>query len=440
MRIAHFVLSILFFVLIAPVNAQQAILSKEAAVALALENNFGIIVAKNNVKIAANNKSILNTGFLPSLNANGGASYDINDQEATFQDGTSRTVVDAETTRYNASLNLNYTLFDGLGRWYDYKRLKETYELSELEARETIETTMLQLFTVYFEVARLSENIEVLEETFSNTKNRLQRACYNFEYGQTNKLDVLNAEVDLVNDSINLMNERQALQNAQRDLNLLLNRDLKEEFAVDTTLVFTDPLTLEEFLANGEQANVRILQAEKNIRINDYTLKSGKSVFLPTVGLTGSYGWNEGNFPATNFLASNNSTGFSAGVNVSWNLFDGGNGVTQIKNAKILLQSQETLQGQVRQEVKRDIANAKGDYGNRLEIYRLQTKNVATAANNYQRSNERYKLGQITSVALRQAQLNLLNARTSKNLAKYNAKLAELQLLQLTGQLLNTPL
>jgi len=302
---------------------------------------------------------------------------------------------------------------------------------------------MLQLFTVYFEVARLSENIAVLGEVFSNTKKRLQRAEYSFEYGQTNKLDVLNAKVDLVNDSINLMNERQAFSNTQRDLAVLLNDELTTIFKVDTTVIFTNPLVLEEFLEKGERNNVRMLQAEKNISINGYNLKAGKAVFLPTIGLTGFYGWNlNQNAPSAFFpgVNVNNRRNFGLGATLTWDLFDGGSGITQIKNAKVLLDSQETLEQQIKKEVKRDIANANGDYENRLQIYKLQGQNVNTATNNFQRSNERYKLGQISSVELRQAQLNLLNAETSKNLAKYNAKLAELQLLQLTGQLLNTAL
>jgi len=417
--------------------AQEDLLSRDEAVTKALENNFGIIIAKNNLAIAENNSDILNSGYLPTLTANAGGSYDKNNQEATFQDGNVRAIDGAESTRYNASLNLNYTLFDGLGRLYDVKRLREEYNLSKLETRETIETTIIQLFTVYFEVARLSENINVLEETFSNTKNRLQRAEYSFEFGRTNKLDVLNAEVDLVNDSINLMNERQTLRNTKRDLNLLLNRELITPFKVDTIVNFTDPLRLEEYVDIGIENNVRILQMEQNIKINDYNLKSSKSVFLPTVGLTGSYGWNEGNFPATNFLASSVSSGVSAGLNLTWSLFNGGSNITQIKNARILLENQQTLKEQTRQEVRRDIENAKDNQRNRLEILGLQEKNVVTAQNNFDRSNEQYKLGRITSVELRQAQLNLLNALTNKNFAKYDAKLAELQLLQLTGQLLN---
>ncbi|MAP53882.1 TolC family protein [Altibacter sp.] len=421
--------------------AQEApLLTKQEAVAEMLEGNFGIAVARNNVTLSDNNQGILNSGFLPSLTGNAGATYNVEDQTATFQDGTTREVIDAETTRYNASLNLNYTLFDGLGRWYDYKRLKEEYNLSELQARETIETTMLQLFTVYFEVARLTENVTVLQQTFQNTKKRLTRAGYAFEYGQVNKLEVLNAEVDIVTDSINLMNARQQLANAKRDLNVVTNSALDRRFSVDTTIVFTNPLVVETFLQSADTNNVRLLQARQNIAISNYNYKASKSIFLPSVGLTGSYGWNEGNFPATNFLANNTSTGYSAGVSLSWSLFDGGSGITSVKNAKLQIANRELEQQRLVLEVKRDIANAQGNYENRLAIYRLQEQNVVTALNNFERSNERYKLGQITSLELRQSQINLLNAQTNKNLAKYEAKLAELELLQLTGQLLNIEL
>jgi len=413
------------------------LLSRKDAVTEALENNFGITIANNNLGIAENNKSILNSGYLPSLTGNAGANYSKDDQEVTFQDGRTNIVNGAETTRYNASLNLAYTLFDGMGRWYDYKRLKEQYGLSELQVRETIETTLLQLYAVYYEVARITENVTVLEQTFQNTKDRLKRAEYGFEYGQNNKLEVLNAEVDIVTDSINLMNTLQQLENTKRDLNVVLNSNLERRFQVDTLVSFTEKLVLENFIKDADANNVRLLQAERSIKISDYNYKATKSVYLPFVGLSGSYGWNKGNFPSTSFASSSLTAGFGAGVSLSWSLFDGGRGITSVKNARIQTENEQVFKNQIISEVTRDIANAKGDYENRLSVFELQTKNVQTATNNYERSVERYKVGQITSLELRQAQINLLNAQTNKNAAKYQAKLAELQLLQLTGQLLN---
>ncbi|MDC7994319.1 TolC family protein [Altibacter sp. HG106] len=413
------------------------VLSKEEAIEETLSNNFGIEIAGNDLEIADNNQGILNSGYLPRLTGNAGANYNVEDQEVVLRDGSENNVEGAETERYNASLNLNYTLFDGLGRWYTYKRLKEEYNLTELQVRQTIETTTLQLFSVYYEVARITENVAVLKQTYNNTRDRLTRAEYSFEYGQVNKLEVLNAEVDLVTDSINLMNARQQLRNTKRDLTVVLNSDLDRNFEVDTTVSFIGELQLENFVRTADTNNVRLLQAQKNISITNYDYKASRSIFLPTIGLSGSYGWNQGNFPVTSFATSSTTTGYSAGVSLTWNLFDGGSGITNVKNLRIQQDSQELLLQQITLEVNRDIANAQGNYENLLEVFRLQEQNVTTAQNNYDRSQERYKLGQITSVELRQAQINLLNAKTNKNLAKYEAKLAELELLQLTGQLLN---
>lgn len=426
----------IMFWIYSPSSAQE-VLTKQEAITQMLDNNFGIQFAENQLDIADNNQDILNSGYLPSLTGNAGANYTKDDQDVTFRDGESNSITGAETTRYNASVNFNYVLFDGLGRFWNYKSLKEEYNLSSLQARETIELTLLQLFTVYYEVARLTENEQVLKQTYGNTQQRLKRAEYSFEYGQVNKLEVLNAEVDIVNDSINLLNTRQLLENAKRDLNVVINTDLDRNFDVDTLVDFTNQIQLENYVNSADANNVNLLQAEKNITISDYDYKASKAVFLPSIGLTGSYGWNEGNFPVTSFATSSTTTGVSGGVSLSWDLFDGGRGITTTRNAKIQYDNQQLVKEQIKKEVTRDIYNARGNYQNRLNVLDLQKKNISTAKNNFERSSEQYKLGQITSVELRQSQVNLLNAQTSSNLAKYDAKLAELELLQLTGQLLN---
>lgn len=424
-----------------------SLLSKDDAVALMLENNFGIKLVNNNVAIAENNTDLLNTGYLPSVFFLGGANFDRTNTNVDFggalnQDGTVREDVvinGAETTRYNASINMDYTLFDGLGRYYNFKQLKEQYNLTQLQARETIENTMVQLFSVYYEVARIEENLNVLETALDISRKRETRAAYQFEYGQVNKLEVLNAQVDIVTDSINVLTARQDLRNVQRDLNVVLARELEDLRRADTTVTFVSNLLLDSYVEKAPENNVSLLQAEQDILITDYQIKQAKGLFLPTIGLTGSYGWNRAINPASAFFPSttNQSNSLAVGANLRWNLFDGGASVVGLKNAKITLENQQLAKEQLQQQVYRDIANARGSYKNALAIYELQAQNVATTQANFERSEERLKLGQITSIEFRQAQLNLLNALTTKNAAKYTAKLAELQLLQLTGQLLN---
>ena len=418
-------------------NAQEITISKSEAVALALENNYGIKISNNSLKIAENNKSVLNSGYLPTLTGNAGATLNLDDTEATFSNGNVTILNGAESSRYNASLNLNYTLFDGMGRYYDYKQLKEEYNLSELQARETIENTLLQLFSVYYNVAKLTEDVSLLNQSLKISKDRLERVQYQFEYGQTNKLAVLNAEVDINNDSIILLNTQQLLANSKRDLYVVMGNNEEPSFAVDTLVSFTIQPNRAALVKNMKANNVTLQQLEKNILISDFQLKSNKSGYLPSIGLTGSYGWNKNNNNAASFLTTSTNTGLSGGINLTWSIFNGGSTRTQIRNAKINLDTQQLQQQQVELEVNRDFNNAWEDYQNKLYIFQTQQKNVQTSTDNFNRTEENFKLGQITSIEFRQAQINLINAINAKNAAKYDAKLAELQLLQLSGDLLN---
>lgn len=426
--------------LVVVTSTAQEVLTKAEAINHVLDNNYGIKIAENNVEISENNTSILNSGYLPTLSTNFGFDFSLQDRLAEVEGQDPIDQTDLETRRYNSSLDLNYTLFDGLGRRYNFKQLKLQYNLSKLEARETIETTITQMFTVYYELARRLKNVEVLKNTLSLSRERLKRVEYQFQYGQINKLDVLNAEVDVANDSISLINEQQNLFNIKRDLKVVLNEDdLDDNFKVDTTVRFLPILKLEQHISEYKANNVSIQQIEENLLISEYDKKISYSGYLPTVNLFGSYGWNRNISPESPFFPGSTQTtdGYSAGVNLTWNLFDGGQTSVRIQNAKIAYENQQLQKEQIKQSVQRDIQNAFDNYKNRRYIYNLQRKNVETNKNNFKRTQERFKLGQVTSVEFRQAQLNLLNAQTSLNLAKYDAKLAELQLLQLTGQLLN---
>jgi len=420
--------------------ALQKTISSNEAVSLALENNYGIKLANNLIEVAKNNVSILNSGYLPTLTGNAGSTFNIDNTYAEFSDSI-RPPIDlngAESSRYNASVSLNYILFDGLGRSYDYRQLKERYQLTELQARETIENTVYQLFTIYYNVAQLTENSTALNQTLAISNDRLVRAKYQYDYGQSTKLGILNAEVDINNDSINVINARQQLINFKRDLNVVLGNVFENDFEVDTSINFDVLYDKEALFESAKNRNISLLQIDKNISISGYDIKSGKSAYLPTLGLTGAYGWNKNNNNNTNPVIFNRGSGVSAGLNLSWNLFDGGTTITRVKNAKINLESQQLQKEQLHIEIERDFDNAWDDYQNKLKIYKIQESNIITSQNNFDRTEEKFKLGQVNSIEFRQAQLNLLNSELSRNKAKYEAKLAEFQLLQLSGELLNT--
>tara|TARA_B100000767_G_scaffold275735_1_gene314850 strand:- start:32414 stop:33805 length:1392 start_codon:yes stop_codon:yes gene_type:complete len=432
--------------------AQEKLLTKDDAISLVLEQNFGIIIAKNAIDVASNNKSLLNSGYLPTLSGASNANYNNGDRTTEFprqfiDDPTTglkvpvpnNELLGAESRNYGAALNLNYNLFDGLGRVFNYKKLKEQYNLTELQARETIENTIVQLFNVYYNIATLTENKEVLKEVFKVSKSRIKRTQYAFEFGQGSMLELLNAQVDATNDSINIINTEQQLKNSKRDLNVLLGQELNTFFEVDTDVIFTPQKDLLNFMETSKSANVSLLKQDTNLLINEYDIKVAKSGYLPKIGLRGSYGWNYAQSAPSAFFPGINNTNFDLGLslNLTWNIFDGGTSSVRIKNSKIALNNQEIVKQKLELQIERDLMNALEVYQNRQAVFSIQEKNVETNQNNFDRSKEQFSLGSISSISFRQAQINLMNAQTNKNRAKYDAKLAELQLLQLTGQLLN---
>jgi len=444
-----FIVFILINLVIYPLLGQQTI-SKEEALEIALEKNFGIQVSKNNLEISKNNSSLLNSGFLPTISLNGGSNFTSSNSEIAFpgqvlEDGSPRpnlNLDDQESQRFNGGFNLNYTLFDGLGRKFTYKRLKEQYALSELQLRETIEFTIIQLYSVYFNVAQLTESKSIFKQALEVSKERESRAESAFKYGQTNKLAVLNAQVDVTNDSISVLEITQQLDNAKRDLNLLLSQSMENKYSVSTQVDFVSEIQIEALLENAAAYNVSLLKQKQNTQINSYDVKVSQSGYLPSIGLVGSYGWNLNQSPASAFFpgTNNNTYSMSFGANLSWNLFDGGRSITRVKNAKIAVENQKILTDEIQLTFERDLSNALQSYKNAKMIYSIQEKQVETGSYNFERSQAQYNLGSITAIEFRQAQINLRNAQNQWTLAKYQAKLAELRLLQLSGQLLNISL
>jgi len=423
----------------------QEILTKQQALAIALENNFGVKIANNNLEVAKNNTSIFNSGYLPSASITSGADYRTNNQKIVFTDPN--TGADYErvgngviTKNYNTAVGVNYTIFDGLGRKYNYKQLKETYNLSELQARETIENTYLQLFTTYFQIARLSENKDNLQQALLISKERLKRATYQYEYGQSTRLELLNASVDVNNDSIAVIAANQQLSTAKRGLNVILGVDRSVNYVVDTQVDFDEILIFSDLEEKTFANNTALLQNEKNIAISEFNIKISKANYLPALNFNASYALNRTeNENLVNPFGARliTSDGLNAGVALSWNLFDGGNTKTRVANAKIALDTQEILLAQQKVTIQNTLKNTWENYNNQLFILKAQETNVLTTQNNFDRTQERYKLGQVTSIEFRQAQVNLINAKTAFNNAKYDAKLIELQLLQLSGDILN---
>lgn len=426
--------TVLFSVLCTSVAIAQKTLTMDEALAIALKNNYDLKIAKNNTALANIEAGTLNSGYVPKVTAAAGINYSDENQNVLFLDETTTSVNGAVTESYNASITAEYVIFDGLVRKFTHQNNQGNLNLAKLQERQQIENNIISIYNAYFNLAIQKQVVENLKRNIENSTDRLDRAGRKLKYGQGTKLDQLNAEVDLNNDSISYVEAFRDLNNLKRDLNLLLGRNVATDFNVDTTVTFKPVLDKQFILESAEKENIQVLLADQNILLSDLNLKINRAQFLPKVVGTGSYRWNESQNPPTSFALANESYGINLGLNLSWNIFDG-SAATRIKTSKITRENRKIELNKVKEQLLTDVLNAYESY--QIAQYSLQAEenNLKINELNFTRTKREYALGQITSVEFRQAQINLFNARNNQARAKYDLKIAEVQLLQLGGLL-----
>lgn len=415
----------------------QQTLTLEDAISIALKNNYDILLAENSVMQADNNQSIYNSGYLPTLTGTGNATYANNNAKLTNQAGAQTEISGIEATQLNGSVALNYVLFNGGSRKYNFDRLKNQYELSSATKKIQIENTLIDVYTTFFNVARNQEQKNTLIEAYDISKERLDRVIAQQKYGQKTSLDVLNAKVDANADSITLLSLTVQLENNIRNLNFLLGRDISTLFEVSNEVVLEENLTYEGLLEQLKSDNNQLKQIAINQAISEQTLKINLAGWLPSVTSSVGYGINYSDNGPAGFFAIQQSNGFNAGLSLSWNIFDGGATKVNVQNAQIAIQNQELNAKKLSLNLENQLASFWAEYNTQKVIIQNEETNVKISNQNFLKSKELFNLGKITSLEYRQAQLNLINNKLNLLNATYNAKLAELQLKRFAGLLLN---
>lgn len=412
------------WLLIGQVSAQEKLTFAEA-LAIALKQNHQIEIARNNAAIANNNVNIGNADLLPSLSLAGSTVYQDNQAGSPASD----------TTSGSAQLQSSYILFNGLGNFFLYKKLQVGGRVGELEARDRIEATLLQVSGAYYGAASAYENLRIARDLLSISKERYERAKKRSMYGQARTIDVLSAHVDYIADQVTVTEAKFAYDETRRALNVLLNREIDREFEIETAVDFRKDYDLKVLKSSALSRNASYLTAAERWQQSRFDYKIARANHLPRLDLTAAYGFNK-NVPGLDLGLSDMDKGFRIAASLNLNLFNGFKTTIQRQNARITLKNQELARDQARLELEKEVISAYESYKNSLLVLDLEKRYVEAAELNFQRARELYNLGQVTTTQFREAQLNLARARGNLSAARYGAKLKEIELLRLTGQLI----
>ncbi len=412
------------------------VITLQKAISIALEKNHSIIIANNTAEINSNNATIGNAGLLPNLNASGSYSGSKSDAEFKQFGQPTNTVNGAGSNTTTGSISVSYLLFDGFGNYYRFQSLKSLEEQAGVQARLEIEGTLLQVISLYLGVITQKQNLKISEDAISRSLDRYKRISKRFELGNATRLDLLSAQVDLNADSVGFIQASNQLNNAKRDLLIQLGAEPNEVIQVVDDIVLNSTLLENDLLSASLNNNASLVLSKLTAENALLGLKQNKSGRFPKINLNGSYDYyrNESDAGQLEFQKSN---GFSGGVSISLNLFNGFQQEIRIQNAQVQLKNNEEFLFFAQKSLQRDVLNTYENYETNLYLLKKEELNLETALLNFERSKQLFELGQITNTQFREAQLNVSRVQQNMVRLKIQAKLSEVSLYQLSGQLID---
>lgn len=409
-------------------------LTLKDALEIALQNNYDIKLSKNTATIAKNNVTIGNAGMLPTVAGTFTQSNSIQTTTQTRSDNTVNRIVNANNTGTNYGANLNWTIFDGFNMFATYDQFKQQDQLAQTRLRDTIQRTVANVIITYYDLVNQQKQIKALQGVIDISRKQIRYSTDRFQAGAVARLDVYNAQVALNTDTATLISQQQTFKAGKVEFNRVLARNPQTEFNVADTIIVDEKLVLGNIINEAQMQNPTLLLANIEQRLSEISLKQVRSTRYPQVAVSTGYIWNNSKNPA-GFARMQNSRGLNYGLSASINIFDGFNQWRRERNAKLQIESSKINIDRARTNLEAQIGQLYSAYLSGLELIKVGQANVELARKSLEISLEKYRLGTITPLEIREAQRNYLNATGVFYDAEYQVKAAETTLKQITGNI-----
>lgn len=425
-----------FFILAISINLKaQELLTVEDAIKIGLEKNYSILIVKNSQEIAKAQNNFGNAGMSPQVSLNGNLNLANVNSHQEFFTGAIQDRNGAQSNQTGASVNVSWTIFDGLKMFAIKKRLTENEQLTAISLKQQMETTVYNIIVAYYNIVKTTELIKAAKQNLSIYEERKKIAKVKLEVGSDSKVDFLLSQSDENKAKSAIIQLELQLLTTKTTLNNLLNKTVNTEFKTTDSIVVNYNPNIDELKKSALTSNSSILLSKQNELIVAQTIKEARSANLPFVQLNGAYNFTRSQSQAGQVLLSRQA-GLNGGLTASWLLFNGNKNNQLIKERNLLYLNQKYYTEQAQQQVDGVVYNNYKSYLLNKEIVDLERQNLTDSKEVLNVSLERYKIGKANLLETIETQKNLEDAQTRYIEALYAIKIAETELLRANGSLI----
>lgn len=401
-----------------------------------LMNNYSLRISRNEEQISKNNATLGNAGYLPTVDLTAGYSGNVNNTD-TEKRSTGNTISNRGVfdQTLDAGLDVSWTIFDGFNISTTYKQLKELERQGATNTRIAIEDFIASLTAEYYNYIQQEIRLKNFRYAVSLSKERLRIVEERYHIGNFSRLDYQQAKVDFNADSASYMKQQELVHTSRINLNeLMAAKDMDRPIQVkDSVIDLNDRLDFTELWNATLTTNASLLRADQNSTLAQLDYKKVLSRNYPYVKLNAGYGYTFNKYDI-NATRIRNNWGFNGGITVGFNIFDG-NRKREKRNASLAIRNAQLERDELEQGLRADLSNLWQAYRNNLRLLNLERQNLIAAKENHEIAKERYLLGDLSGIEMREAQKSLLDAEERILSAEYDTKMCEISLLQISGKI-----
>ena len=401
-----------------------------------LMNNYSLRITRNEELVSKNNATLANAGYLPTVDLTAGYTGVLDNTNT--EERSSGTVARQRgifDQTLDAGIDLNWTIFDGFSITSTYKQLQELKRQGETNTRIAIEDFIATLTAEYYNYVQQEIRLKNFRYAVSLSKERLRIVEERYHIGNFSRLDYQQATVDFNADSAQYMKQQELVHTSRINLNeLMAAKDMDRPIQVkDSVIDLNDRLDFTELWNATLTTNASLLRADQNSTLAQLDYKKVLSRNYPYVKLNAGYGYTFNKYDI-NATRIRNNWGFNGGITVGFNIFDG-NRKREKRNASLAIRNAQLERDELEQGLRADLSNLWQAYRNNLRLLNLERQNLIAAKENHEIAKERYLLGDLSGIEMREAQKSLLDAEERILSAEYDTKMCEISLLQISGKI-----
>ena len=416
----------------------QENLSLENAIKIGLKQNFDIQINKRNLEISKLNNNPGKAGALPKINLSAKKEEAVSDQS---NNPTSFIQEILKSESINATANLSWTLLNGYGIKASKEKLNQLEYLSNGNLTLTLENTTQAIILSYYNCILQKDRLNLLQNVVNLSRERLIYQRTKYDIGVSSKMQFLQFENTLLTDSSNLLTQKLNYNNSLKNLNLVLGVELDSEWNLtDEMSTKTQIFNLKNLQSETFRNNTNINNQCINNEIIRQDIILAKSAYYPIVSFNSGASYNESTYDVGDSGYEGSTTGetlnYYANLSVNFRLYDGGNYKTLLQESEIRDLINDLNIEKKHREIKNQLSINYEKYNSNIIIYNLRKKAFDIAQINYQLANDKNNRGNINSFDLRDIEIAYLNSGISYLQSVYNLNESYLNLVKITGGIL----